>query len=1259
MLCNYIPNDRRLAMARQRPFPDRQQGSALFADIGGFTALAEALEQSLGAQRGAEALTAAVDRIFDALIDAVDRHGGSVVAFAGDAMTCWFDADDGRAAIASALAMQAAMGQAGQVAAPTMAPRALGIKVSVANGQARRLLAGDPAVQCLDVLAGPLIDRLALADGLCRSGEVLVDMPVVQALGDLLLTGDEAPRQGFVLVSALRAAPAVAAAPLVNDQDFAPGALRAWVLGPVYDSLQAGQRRFLAEFRSVAALFGSFDGMTYDADDAGPRLDTAMREWIAIVTRHGGYLFDVTVGDKGSYFLVVFGAPHAHGDDVRRAIAAAVDLRRAGVPRIGVNAGRAYAGLYAGATRAVYRVAGNAVNLAARLMTAAKPGQVLLGGAVGESLDRRFAIRALDALRVKGVSGPVAVCELLGPAQASSHLSEPRYLLPLVGRSAEIGFIAQALAQARAGQGQVLAFCADAGMGKSRLINETLHLASDAGFVALAGECQPHGAGIAYLPWRSIWNAFFGLAPQDPAETRRTQLAVALGPVAHFAPLLASLLDLAMADNDVTRGMPAPVRKQVLEQVLTGALRGRAATGPLCIVVEDLHWADVLSRELLSTLAPAISDLPVLLVLAYRPADEPLALPPRREIALTEFTADEAANLASQLANLLAPGSATPEMVAAVTERANGNPFYIEELVRFVVERGGLTSALPATLESLILGRIDSLSILQQRTVKLASVIGRRFPVAWLDGAFADANNPGHSAIGQVEDLEHIRRVGLVVSDTPTPDRAFLFRHAVVRDVAYEMLGFALRQSLHEQLAAYLERSSGDESRPIDLLAYHYARSANTAKEAEYRRLAAELAIKNGAYAEALAQVQRASDIVSAQPPGPEHMGQELELKLLHGAILLVLDGQGSQKAKAVYDQARELSRRVPRGPLVGRAIFGLWTYYLFQGLMRPTEELAEEALALAMLAPDPGVRTMAHLALAQTHMWTGRWRICHQHYEHVLGLYHASQHQAHITQYAQNPRFTAANSGFWALWAMGRLAQARVVADLAVEDAVPLNHALTSVIAYLCTPVLAYLNREHARVAETVAEFEARSMRAGNPFYIAFALAFKGFSQVLAGRHQAGLDLLAAQDQTMRALGAKLIEPLVTSLLAESYLLADRLDDGLALLDQRCATFADEGRLAWMPDHLRLRAEIRLRQDPTCHDEAMALLRQAMLIAREHDAASFELRAALKLVGLLHAQARTDAASQVLEDSLALFGDGCDAADQTAARSLLAHWRP
>jgi class 3 adenylate cyclase/predicted ATPase len=1251
----FIPADRAHAMATGGTVPQRQQGVVLFADIGGFTPFTEALEHVLGPEHGAEQIATTIDRIFDALAGAVDRHHGSIVSIAGDAITCWFDADHSLSAVACALDMQTAMAAVEDPGTTPGGSAALRLKVALAGGEARRFIVGDPETELFDVLTGLAADRAGAGEKVCPPGSVMIDRETASVLGDAIATAE--PSGDFVRVIALRGA--------VEDDPWtaiAPGAIleqsvKPWIPPAIYEAVRTGRSRLLAEFRPIVAAFVDFSGIDYEREDAGRQLDTVLRQAQAIVTRNGGIVHDVSMGDKGSYLLALFGAPVAQGDVVRRAATAAGELQRTnpGSLRIGLHHGRVFTGLYSGRFRSAFTVAGDVVNLAARLMTAARHGQVLMTATLGGALDRRFTIEAIEPISVKGRSAPVAVCELVGTAAPSSTLSEPRYPLPMIGRERELAAIDDAIAAAKRGEGGVIAFSAEAGMGKSRLVSAALRRAAEEGFSTFAGECQPQGGGIAYLPWRPVWNALFGLPAEVDDDARREALMAALGAAAPaslaLAPLLGTVLDLPIEDNDATRSMPAPARKQVLEQVLTGSLRGRAQQGPVCIALEDLHWVDALSRDLLGALVAAIADVPVLLVLTYRQlADErPVAVPAGREIELDDLSAGDAWALAALLLSHLTQGEPDADAITTITERAHGNPFYIEELVREVTERGGSTSDLPTSLENLILQRIDRLTPSQRLVAKVASVIGRRVPTAWLAGAYGGLLEERSLA----DDLTGLTASNLIVADTPPPDEAYLFRHVVVRDVAYKTLGYSVRQTLHEALAGYLEREI--DPPPVDLIAYHYAHSANTAKEATFRRLAAELAIRNGAYADALAHVERAREIVAAQSAGPGQLEQELELALLLGSILLVTDGQGSSRAKATYDHARELSRAMPPGPAVGRAVFGLWTYYLFQGLMGPTAELADEAVALTAQSPDTGVRIMAHLAVSQTHMWTGQWEKCIEGYDQVMALYDPSQHQAYITQYAQNPRFTASNSAFWAEWMLGHPEQAAAVAEQAIEEARALGHEFTYTIAFLGRPLTAWFRRRHDEVAASVGEYVASAQRSGNPFYIALSLALDACAKVHNGDVDAGVAQLEQQLATMHALGSKLVDPLMISFLAGADLAAGRHQAGLDLLDESIARFDRDGQVSQLPDHLRLQAELLLGLRPEATDEVIALLLRSIETARSQGARSFELRAALAAARVMGAAGRGAEGRGLVASAYAGFTEGFDDPDLREARELLA----
>ncbi|HMA33622.1 MAG TPA: AAA family ATPase, partial [Chloroflexia bacterium] len=745
-LSSFIPIDRRQAGAAGAPLPDRATGAALLADLSDFTPLTEALTTAYGPQRGAEEITAILQRVYDPLIAAIDSYRGSVVTFSGDALTAWFDADDGRRATTCALALQAAVAALPPVPLPGgAAPHRLGLKVAVAAGRVRRFLVGDPAIQVLDTLAGATLDWLAAAERLAQPGEVVLDPATAAALGagrppaapappvDLPTGPPGAAPVRYVVVPGLAAPAAPAPWPEPPAAALPPAAVRPWLLPAVWDRLQSGQGEFLSDLRPVVTLFLHFTGIDYDLPDAGAQLDAYIRGVQEILARYAGSLLGVILGDKGNYLYAAFGAPLAHAGDAGRAAAAALELGAtlpapSGAVQIGLAGGQVWAGAYGGQGRRAYGVLGDAVNLGARLMQAAAPGQILVSGPTRQAAGDAFAWQSLPPLQVKGKAAPVPVLALTGAAPRPIQLLEPAYRLPLVGRDAELALVAGRLARAQGGHGQIVGLTAEAGMGKSRLVAAVAGLAARAGLTGYGGAGQAYGTNTPYLAWGSIWRAFFGLDPAAPVATQMRALARALArcdpALLPRLPLLGVVLDLPLPENDLTRSLDPGLRKASLESLLIDCLRSRVRQGPLLLVLEDSHWLDPLSHDLLEAIGRAIATLPVLLVLAYRPLDLPRLQAPRistlpyfTEVPLADLTPAEAARLiALQLGETLgAAAPVPPALVARVTDRAGGNPFFIEELLNYIRDQGrdlhdpaALAALdLPGSLHSLLLSRID------------------------------------------------------------------------------------------------------------------------------------------------------------------------------------------------------------------------------------------------------------------------------------------------------------------------------------------------------------------------------------------------------------------------------------------------------------------------------------------------------------------------------------------------------------------------
>ncbi len=875
----YIPLDRRQALNRNKSLPTRTSGAALFTDISGFTLLTEALLKAYGPKRGSEEITRRLNQIYDALIAEVHRYGGSIIAFSGDAITCWLDGDDGLRATACGLAMQTIMSELAAIEMPSGEILSLAMKSAVATGPIRRFVVGDPQIQRIDVLAGATLDRMIAAECHAEKGEVLLDPQVVAQIKDkieiIAWRKDPDTAQQFGVAGHLVAKhllnlernvpPTHSAEELIIDDQ---AEIRSWLLPPIYERLQAGKGDFLAELRPVVILFLNFSGIDYDRDEEAEFKLDAYIYWVQnILAQYEGYLLQLIIGDKGSYLYSAFGAPLAHEDDAVRAISAALDLQSAppalnfiNQVGIGISQGQIWTGAYGGAMRRTYGVLGHEVNVAARLMETATAGQILVKDIVRHATGNTFSWRALPPLRVKGNTELIKTFKVEGlKTQQATHLQEPNYALAMVGRQAELALLEQKLELMLTGRGQIITIVAEAGMGKSRLVAEFGHIAANQDLFTYGGECQSYGKNSSYLVWQSIWHNFFNLDPSWEIEERikalEKQLDLVDPTLTPRLPLLGTVLNFSIFDNDLTRPFDPKLRKTSLESLLVDCLRHRSKQNPILLILKNCHWIDPLSHDLLATIGRAIVDLPVMLIVTYRPPHlddftlRVTQLPHFTEIPLADFTPQESEQLITlKLEQFFGNQTKVPAtFIKRITDRAHGNPFYIEELLNYLRDQNldlydnkALSKLdLPDSLHSLILTRIDQLTEYQKSAIKIASVIGRLFAADWLWGMYPDLGAPEDVKA----DLEILSRLDLTPLDKPEPELTYMFKHRVIQEVTYESLPYATRAKLHDQLGQYLnQRYQDDLKRYINLLAFHYGRSNNSSKKRKFLRQAGEVA---------------------------------------------------------------------------------------------------------------------------------------------------------------------------------------------------------------------------------------------------------------------------------------------------------------------------------------------------------------------------------------------------------------------------------
>jgi len=624
------------------------------------------------------------------------------------------------------------------------------------------------------------------------------------------------------------------------------------------------------ERKQVTVLFVDVSGFTslserLDPEEIHRLMKRAFDFMLAEVHRYEG-----TVNQfLGDGIMALFGAPIAHEDHARRAVHAALGIKRAlddyqkelaprGVTfraRQGLNTGLVVVGSIGGDLRMDYTAVGDTTNVAARLQQTGEPGRVTISEATHRLVRGYFESRPLGEINLKGKAEPVAAWEVLAAHETRTRLEveADRGLTPFVGRERELGLLLDAFERACVGQGQVAFVVGDAGIGKSRLL---LELRRRVGNRAAwqEGHCLSFGRAMTFHPLVDLLRRQFGVEEGDAeaaiaAKIERgvAEVGESPGPV---APYLRALLSVDPGDTDVRAMSPAQRRGETFEALRRLLVRA-AELRPQVLVIEDLHWTDGATEQFLATLVDSVPALRALLVFTYRPG---YANPFGERSYFTRIVpaALSAEDSARMAAAVLATDELPAELRALVAAKAEGNPFYVEELVKSLEESGAIRRvdgrlevtrpvteiAVPGTLQDLIAARIDRLAEAPKRTLQLASVIGREFTRRLVD-RLAEIRERTEEFLRELTALE------LILERRLFPELAYMFKHALTQDVAYASLLVQRRKELHRLVGLAIEELYTDRlAEHYEVLAHHFSRAEDWGRALDYLLKAAEKATK-------------------------------------------------------------------------------------------------------------------------------------------------------------------------------------------------------------------------------------------------------------------------------------------------------------------------------------------------------------------------------------------------------------------------------
>jgi class 3 adenylate cyclase/predicted ATPase len=1037
------------------------------------------------------------------------------------------------------------------------------------------------------------------------------------------------------------------------------------------------------ERRQLSVLFCDLVGSTalsarLDPEDFSAIIAGYRRCISETVARLDGFV----ARHHGDGAVVFFGYPHAHEDDAERAVQASLALVQAvaALPtneklsaRVGVATGLALVGdMSDSAISEEHGILGDTPNLAARLQSLAQPGGVVISDRTKTIAGPQFEYLDLGKVEIKGLVEPVAAWQVTGRTTVTSrsHALESGNLLPLVGRDEELELLLRRWERAKSGAGQVVLLSGEAGIGKSRLTVALLERLAREPHIRLRSFCSPQHTDSALYPVIGQMLRVAGIAHDDSPQAKMDKLDAVLALSStppQDAALFAEMLSLPNDGRYPPVEVEPELRRQKTLEALCSLLEAVARINPVLMIFEDAHWTDPTSLELFARAVDLAVSNRLLILVTFRPEFSPPGIGRPHVTGLTLN------RLAPRDVHSLIEGVAGDRSLPAairqdIIERTDGIPLFVEEITKAVLDAEGESDArrafpgaptpvvaVPASLQASLMSRLDRLGPAKD-VAQVGAAIGREFPHMLLAALVQKPKAELDS------DLDRLVAAGLLFRLGTPPHASYLFKHALVQDVAYSTMLREPRRVLHARIAEILESQFAEiaESQP-ELLARHYTTAGLIEKSARLWGKAGRRSQERSALVEAAEQLSQALAQIATLPSTPDLRREQIILQVALLNTLMHVKGYGAPETKAAVVQVKELIERAealgetPDDPsLLLSALFGQWivNFISFNGDV--ARELAARFLAFGRKEGSTVPLMIGHRTMGSTLEFLGDFVGAKVHYNEALALYRAAEHRRLMTRFGQDLRVTCLAFRSMLMWLLGYPEAALKGADCALLEARKTEHAATLMFT-LNFPILinTYCGNYDA-ANEPLKELAMLAEEKRAPFRTAEGVLRRGYILTLTGEATKAVEMVTSGIELWRSAGSTIFTPEHEFMLATAHANSGQFDDAWRCIG-KAMTAMQATKERWCEAEVhRVAGEIALKSPQRDVAKAQAYFEHSLAIARAQQARSWELRAAMSLARLLSDQGKRQSARDLLAPVYGWFTEGFDTSDLRNAKSLL-----